>query len=87
MRCAGQRKKGYDKWQDLAQSIYELIDYSPTMRDDVTVVFVARRRQTMMKTDICLRGSRHPKKAGQDHAGKQVFDSASEQMRGRTVCI
>ena len=35
------KEKGYDNWQDLAQSIYELIDYSLTMRDDVTVVFVA----------------------------------------------
>lgn len=35
------KEKGYDKWQDLAQSIYDLIDYSLTMRDDVTVVFVA----------------------------------------------
>lgn len=35
------KEKGFDKWQDLAQSIYELIDYSLTMRDDVAVVFVA----------------------------------------------
>lgn len=35
------KEKGYDKWQDLAQSIYDLIDYALTMRDDVTVVFVA----------------------------------------------
>ena len=35
------KEKGYDKWQDLAQSIYDLIDYSLTMRDDVAVVFVA----------------------------------------------
>ena len=35
------REKGYDKWQDLAQSIYELIDYALTVRDDLTVVFVA----------------------------------------------
>lgn len=35
------KEKGYDKWQDLAQSIYELIDYSLTMRDDLAVVFVA----------------------------------------------
>lgn len=34
-RC---KEKGYDKWQDLAQSIYDLIDYSLTMRDDVTIV-------------------------------------------------
>lgn len=35
------KEKGYDKWQDLAQSIYDLVDYSLTMRDDVTIVFVA----------------------------------------------
>lgn len=35
------KEKGYDKWQDLAQSIYDLIDYSLTMRDDVAIVFVA----------------------------------------------
>lgn len=35
------KEKGYDKWQDLAQSIYELVDYALTMRDDITIVFVA----------------------------------------------
>lgn len=35
------KEKGYDKWQDLAQSIYDLIDYALIMRDDVTVAFVA----------------------------------------------
>lgn len=35
------KEKGYDKWQDLAQSIYDLIDYSLTVRDDLTVIFVA----------------------------------------------
>ena len=35
------KEKGYDKWQDLAQSIYDLIDYALTMRDDVAVIFVA----------------------------------------------
>lgn len=37
-RC---KEKGYDKWQDLAQSIYDLVDYALTMRDDVTIIFVA----------------------------------------------
>lgn len=35
------REKGYDKWQDLAQSIYELVDYALTVREDLDVVFVA----------------------------------------------
>lgn len=35
------KEKGYDKWADLAASIYELVDYALTMRDDVAVVFIA----------------------------------------------
>ncbi len=30
----------YDKWQDMAQSIFFLVDYALTMRDDITVIFV-----------------------------------------------
>lgn len=35
------REKGYDKWQDLAVSIYSLIDYALTVRDDLTPIFIA----------------------------------------------
>lgn len=35
------KEKGYDKWQDLAQSIYDLVDYALIMRDDLTVIFIA----------------------------------------------
>lgn len=35
------KEKGYDKWMDLASSIYDIIDYSLTMRDDITVIFIA----------------------------------------------
>ena len=34
-------ERGYDKWQDLAWSIWGVIDYALTMRDDLTVVFMA----------------------------------------------
>ena len=33
--------KGYDKWADLAWAVYGIIDYALTMRDDLTVVFMA----------------------------------------------
>lgn len=36
-RC---KEKGYDKWQDLAQSIYDIVDYALTMRDDLSVIFI-----------------------------------------------
>ena len=35
------KEKGYDKWLDLACAIYDIIDYALTMRDDLTVIFVA----------------------------------------------
>lgn len=35
------REKGYDKWQDLAVSIYSLIDYALTVREDLTPIFIA----------------------------------------------
>ena len=35
------KEKGYDKWQDLAQSVYNIIDKANKLRDDLTVIFTA----------------------------------------------
>lgn len=35
------KEKGYDKWQDLAQCIWNIVDAAYTLRDDLTVVFMA----------------------------------------------
>lgn len=35
------KEKGYDKWQDLAQSVYDIVDFSNKMRDDLTVILIA----------------------------------------------
>lgn len=35
------KTKGYDKWADLANSIWNLLEMALTMRDDLTVVFMA----------------------------------------------
>lgn len=35
------KEKNYDKWIDLATSIYSLIDYALTVRDDLNVIFTA----------------------------------------------
>lgn len=34
------KEKGYDKWLDLAVSVYSIVDYALTMRDDLTVIFI-----------------------------------------------
>lgn len=33
------RERGYDKWQDLAFSVYNLITIANDMRDDLTIIF------------------------------------------------
>lgn len=35
------KEKGYDKWVDLAQCIWDLVDSAYDYRDDLTIVFVA----------------------------------------------
>lgn len=35
------KEKNFDKWLDLAASVYDIVDYALTMRDDVTVIFTA----------------------------------------------
>lgn len=35
------KEKGYDKWQDLASGVYDIIKYALNARDDLTVIFVA----------------------------------------------
>lgn len=44
------KDKGYDKWIDLASSIYDLIDDALTVRDDLTVIFLAHTQTDMDDT-------------------------------------
>jgi hypothetical protein len=36
-----QKEKGYDKWVDLAQSVYTIVTHSNELRDDLTVIMLA----------------------------------------------
>lgn len=44
------KDKGFDKWQDLAQCIWELIDHLYTLRDDLTILVVCHS-QTQKEDD------------------------------------
>ena len=44
------KEKGYDKWVDLAQCIWELIGHASELRDDLTVIFVCHS-QTQKEDD------------------------------------
>lgn len=35
------KEKGFDKWQDLAQCIWQLVDVAYQLRDDLTIIFIA----------------------------------------------
>ena len=35
------QEKGYDKWTDLAQCVWDIVDMAYTLRDDLTIIFVA----------------------------------------------
>ena len=41
------KEKGYDKWQDLAACIYNLVDYALTCRSDLTIFFIAHTQTDM----------------------------------------
>lgn len=44
------KEKGFDKWQDLAQCIWQLIDQAMKLRDDLTIIFVCHS-QTQKEDD------------------------------------
>ena len=44
------KEKGFDKWQDLAQCIWQLIDQTMELRDDLTIIFVCHS-QTQKEDD------------------------------------
>jgi hypothetical protein len=48
------KEKGYDKWMDLAQSIYEIIDYALTMRDDIAIIFIAHTQTDRDETGFAF---------------------------------
>ena len=44
------KEKGYDKWVDLAQCVWDLLNYINTMRDDLTVIILCHS-QTQKEDD------------------------------------
>lgn len=93
------KEKGYDKWQDLAASVYEVVDYALTMRPDVTVIFTAhtqtdREDNGYMFTRIKTSGKKLDKIVLESkfpvvlHAkvidGKHVFETQADSSTAKT---
>ena len=47
------KEKGYDKWMDLAQSVFNIVDVSNKLRDDLTVIMLGHA-QTSDDGFTCL---------------------------------
>lgn len=97
MRRMGE--KGYDKWQDLAASIYGLIDYSLTVREDLTPIFIAHTQTdhddngfvwTRIKTSgrkldkITLESKFSTVLLSKVQDGKYVFETQSDHNTAKT---
>lgn len=97
MRRMGE--KGYDKWQDLAASIYGLIDYALTVREDLTPIFIAHTQTdhddngymfTRIKTSgrkldkITLESKFSTVLLAKVNDGKYVFETRSDHSTAKT---
>lgn len=93
------KEKGYDKWLDLASSVYNLIDYALTMRDDCTVIFVAHTQTdhddngymfTRIKTSgrkldkIVLESKMTTVLLAKSNNGKYVFETRANNSTAKT---
>lgn len=93
------QEKSYDKWQDLAQSVYYLLDYALTMRDDLTIIFVCHSQTdhdengylfTKIKTSgrkldkICLESKMTTVLLADVKDGKHIFHTKADRSTCKT---
>lgn len=48
------KEKGYDKWMDLATSVYNIVKYAGKLRDDLTIIFLAHTETVAEETGYML---------------------------------
>lgn len=51
---ARMKEKGFDKWQDMAYSIYDIISIANTLREDLTIIFVMHSQTERDETGFCF---------------------------------
>ena len=93
------KEKGYDKWQDLAQCVWNLIDVAYTLRDDLTVIFVAHTQTerddsgflfTRIKTSgkkldkICLESKFTTVLIAKCNAGEYIFETHAKNSTAKS---
>ena len=90
------KEKGYDKWVDLSSCVYNIVDYSNKMRDDLTVILIGHTQTsedgfTCMLTNgrklnkICLESKMTTVLlAHVNDNGEYVFDTKAKHSTAKT---
>jgi hypothetical protein len=93
------KEKGYDKWTDLAQCVFNIVNNANKYRDDLTIIFLAHSQTeredngfnfTRMKTNgkkldkICLESKLTTVLLAKCVDGKYVFETHSENSTVKT---
>lgn len=94
------KEKGYDKWQDLAISVYDLISFAYTLRSDLWTIFLAHTQTerddngaevfTRMKTSgrklekICLESRFNTVLLSRIIDGRHVFETRANNSTARS---
>lgn len=93
------KEKGFDKWQDLAQSVWEMVSSAHLYRDDLTIVFMAhtqteRDDNGFMFTRIKTSGKKLDKIVLESKfttvliakcvAGKHIFETQSKNSTAKS---
>ncbi|MCH5298044.1 MAG: ATP-binding protein [Ruminococcus sp.] len=93
------KEKGYDKWVDLASSVFDIVNTANKLRDDLTVIFIAHSQTerddsgymfTRMKTNgkkldkICLESKLTSVLLAKCVDGKYVLETHSNNSTAKT---
>lgn len=93
------KEKGYDKWVDLAQCMWDIVDMAYLLRDDLTVVFIAHTQTdrddngylfTRIKTSgkkldkICLESKFTTVLIAKCLDGKYIFETHANNSTAKT---
>lgn len=93
------KEKGYDKWVDLASSVFDIVNNANKLRDDLTVIFLAHSQTerddsgymfTRMKTNgkkldkICLESKLTSVLLAKCVDGKYVLETHSNNSTAKT---
>lgn len=93
------KEKGFDKWQDLAQCIWNLVDVAYTLRDDLTIIFMAHTQTerddsgflfTRIKTSgkklekICLESKFTTVLIAKCNGGEYIFETHAKNSTAKS---